>query len=114
MVVDDDPDVRASLREVLVEAGYQVTCVGNGREALERLQNGTRPCVILLDLIMPVMDGYQFRREQKRNPSIADIPLIVITAMRSGNVLVDADALVMKPLNIEELFRSIARHCPTV
>jgi CheY-like chemotaxis protein len=111
LVVDDDPDIRESLKEVLQDEGYTVSCVANGREALEYLQKSPRPCVILLDLMMPVMDGWQFRREQKQNPAIADIPLIVITATGKRPVLIDADELVMKPLDLGRLFEAIERYC---
>ena len=74
LVVDDDPDIRDSLREVLEDEGYEVACVGNGREALDHLKTANpRPCVILLDLMMPVMDGWQFRKEQKQDAEIAGI-----------------------------------------
>src|ERR1051325_2493173 len=97
LVVDDDADIRESLREVLEDEGYQVSCVANGLEALRHLRQGNRPCVILLDLTMPVMDGWQFRREQKQDATISDIPLVVITATGKRPVLIDADELVMKP-----------------
>ena len=67
--------------------------------------------MILLDLMMPVMDGWQFRREQKQDPAIADIPLIVITATGKRPVLIDADELVMKPLDLGRLFEAIERYC---
>jgi CheY-like chemotaxis protein len=111
LVVDDDPDIRDSLKEVLEDEGYTVNCVANGREALEYLHRSPRPCVILLDLMMPVMDGWQFRREQKLDPRIADIPLIVITATGKRPVLIDADELVMKPLDLRRLFEAIERYC---
>ena len=111
LVVDDDPDIRESLREVLQDEGYEVNCVSNGREALDYLQTGPRPCVILLDLMMPVMDGWQFRVEQKKVAGIADIPLIVITATGKRPVLIDADELVMKPLDLNRLFAAIDRYC---
>jgi len=110
LVVDDDPDIRDSLREVLEDEGYSVACVGNGREALEYLHREPRPSVILLDLMMPIMDGWQFRREQKRDPAIADIPLIVITATGKRPVLIDAEELVMKPLDLGRLFEAIERY----
>jgi len=110
LVVDDDPDIRESLREVLEDEGYAVACVGNGREALDYLHREPRPRVILLDLMMPVMDGGQFRREQKRDPAIADIPLIVITATGKRPVLIDAEELVMKPLDLGRLFEAIERY----
>jgi len=113
LVVDDDPDIRESLREVLEDEGYSVNCVGNGREALDYLKTASspRPCVILLDLMMPVMDGWQFRREQKQDPAIADIPLVVITATGKRPVLIDAAELVMKPLDLNRLFEAIERYC---
>jgi CheY-like chemotaxis protein len=111
LVVDDDPDIRDSLQEVLEDEGYTVNCVSNGREALEYLQKSPHPCVILLDLMMPVMDGWQFRREQKLDPKIAEIPLIVITATGKRPVLIDADELVMKPLDLGRLFEAIERYC---
>lgn len=112
LVVDDDPDIRDSLREVLEDEGYGVSCVSNGREALQYLKSAsTQPCVILLDLMMPVMDGWQFRREQKQDPSIANIPLVVITATGKRPVLIDAAELVMKPLDLNRLFEAIERYC---
>jgi CheY-like chemotaxis protein len=111
LVVDDDPDIRESLREVLEDEGYAVTCVSNGREALDHLRTSARPCVILLDLMMPVMDGWQFRHEQKKIPAIADVPLIVITATGKRPVLIDAEELVMKPLDLNRLFAAIDRYC---
>ena len=112
LVVDDDPDIRDSLREVLEDEGYQVSCVGNGREALDHLKAASPPpCVILLDLMMPVMDGWQFRREQKQIPEIANIPLVVITATGKRPVLIDAAELVMKPLDLNRLFEAIERYC---
>jgi CheY-like chemotaxis protein len=112
LVVDDDPDIRDSLREVLEDEGYQVSCVGNGREALDHLKAASpQPCVILLDLMMPVMDGWQFRKEQKQDPAIANIPLVVITATGKRPVLVDAAELVMKPLDLNRLFEAIGRYC---
>jgi len=112
LVVDDDPDIRDSLREVLEDEGYRVSCVGNGREALDHLKAASpQPCVILLDLMMPVMDGWQFRKEQKQDPAIANIPLVVITATGKRPVLVDAAELVMKPLDLNRLFEAISRYC---
>jgi len=112
LVVDDDPDIRDSLREVLEDEGYEVACVGSGQEALHHLKTTTpQPCVILLDLMMPVMDGWQFRREQKLHPEIAEIPLVVITATGKRPVLIDAAELVMKPLDLTQLFAAIERYC---
>ena len=111
LIVDDDPDIRDSLKEVLEDEGYEVNGVANGREALDYLRRGQRPCVILLDLMMPVMDGWQFRKEQKQDADIAGIPLVVITATGKRPVLIDAAELVMKPLDLTQLFAAIERYC---
>ena len=101
------------MREVLEDEGYEVACVGNGREALDHLKSANpQPCVILLDLMMPVMDGWQFRKEQKKlAPELANIPLVVITATGKRPVLVDAAELVMKPLDLNRLFEAVERYC---
>src|SRR2546428_350964 len=71
LVVDDDLAVRESMRSVLEGEGYAVTAAENGLEALQHLRNGLRPEVILLDLLMPVMDGWQFLRELRQDPELA-------------------------------------------
>ena len=113
LVVDDDPAIREALADLLGEEGYRVVTAMNGVEALDKLREPSqaRPCVILLDLMMPVMDGWQFRREQKQDAAIAGIPLIVITATGKRPVLIDADELVMKPLDLGRLFEAIERYC---
>ena len=114
LVVDDDPDIRESLREVLEDEGYAVACVGNGREALDYLHREPRPRVILLDLMMPVMDGWQFRREQQRDPSLAPIPVVVVSgtrdAARSAAALGPATCL-EKPVGFDELVEAVRQNC---
>ena len=111
LIVEDDADLRDMMAQLLTLEGFNAATVANGREALEYLRNVARPDVILLDLMMPVMDGWQFRREQKLDPAIANIPLIVITATGKRPVLIDADELVMKPLDLGRLFEAIERYC---
>ena len=111
LIVEDDEELRDSLADALELEGHRVVGVEHGEAALRHLKSGARPCVILLDLMMPVMDGWQFRREQKQDPTIAGIPLIVITATGKRPVLVDADELVMKPLDLGRLFEAIDRYC---
>ena len=74
LVVDDDPDIRTSLAEILGDEGYRVAGARNGREALDYLRRRTRPSLILLDMMMPDMDGWLFRREQQKLPELASIP----------------------------------------
>ena len=84
LVVDDDADIRDSVAEVLEDAGYRVQQAANGREALDYLQASAYPCIILLDLMMPVMDGPQFRAAQQSKPTLAGIPVVVISAGARG------------------------------
>lgn len=80
LVVDDDEDLRQAVSSVLSEEGYQVLEAANGAEALSRLHSGPIPDVILLDLMMPVMNGAQFRIAQTSDPSLAEVPVVVMTA----------------------------------
>src|SRR5438552_202636 len=80
LVVEDDADIRESLGTILEEEGYGVVTTRNGREALSYLRSGRpRPSLILLDLLMPVMSGAEFRAEQERDPALADIPVVVLS-----------------------------------
>ena len=80
LLVEDDAAIAGSLGEALREEGLEVATAQNGREALQVLRGGLRPSVILLDLMMPVMDGWDFRHEQLRDPALRDIPVVVVTA----------------------------------
>jgi CheY-like chemotaxis protein len=79
LVVEDDAATCRSMQRLLEGAGYPVACAANGLEALDHLRRSGPPLVILLDLAMPVMSGWQFRREQRRDPALAPIPVIVVS-----------------------------------
>ena len=112
LVVDDDPDFRDAISEILERDGYRVVRVENGREALEYLRGGGRPCVILLDMMMPVMNGWQFRREQQEDPSIQFIPVVMITASDERQVdLIPNNQVLTKPIRVNELLESVHRFC---
>jgi CheY-like chemotaxis protein len=104
LVIDDEPDVRDGLAEALRSEGYAVRTAGNGEEALRELRGGLVG-LILLDLMMPVMDGWQFRQAQKRDPRLASIPVVVVTA--SGADFRDADAVLRKPFDLADLVRVV-------
>ena len=81
LIVDDDNDVRSALSEMLEEEGFAVEGAHNGREALAYLRaGGAHPAVILLDLMMPGMDGWDFRSEQMRDPKLAGVPVVIVSA----------------------------------
>src|SRR5205823_13422880 len=81
LIVDDDPALRESLSEVLEDAEYSPLVAANGQEALAFLRQGYKPCVILLDLMMPIMDGWQFRAAQLADPDLGPIPVVVLSAV---------------------------------
>jgi CheY-like chemotaxis protein len=112
LVVDDDPDVRELLRVALSADGYHVSGVGNGREALHHLRSHADTCIIVLDLLLPVMDGVQFRTAQLRDRSLAWIPVVVMSALdddgRRAREL-GARRFIRKPVNLDEV-RSALRH----
>lgn len=113
LVVDDDPDLSMSLVEVLEDEGYEVSCAGNGEEALRAL-DGEAPSAIVLDLTMPVMDGWAFRERQREDPRLASIPTVVISAAysdaRAAEVL-GADAFLAKPFEVSRLTETLRRLC---
>src|SRR5207237_6283463 len=104
LIVDDDPDIRDSLGEALREEGYQVTQFSSAREALDYLKGGAGADVILLDLFMPDLDGWDFRAEQKNDPRTAGIPVISLSA--AGD-LVDVACSLRKPVSVDEIVRAI-------
>ncbi|HET6281370.1 MAG TPA: response regulator [Polyangia bacterium] len=103
-VVDDDRDIREDLGDLLREEGFGVEAAWNGAEALNRLKAGFRPDVIILDIMMPVMDGKTFRGELQKLPELAGIPVIGLTAW--PNQQLDFDCL-QKPLRFETLLGRI-------
>jgi CheY-like chemotaxis protein len=112
LVVDDDRDLRTTVAQVLQDEGYQVAEAANGREALERLHTGPAPDLLLLDLMMPVMNGEQFRQEQRKEPELARIPVVVMTAAGSRvNDRIEAikpAAVLQKPVGLDDLLGTIA------
>lgn len=115
LVVEDDGAVRETLQELLEEEGYRVSPAANGREALERLRAGERaPCLILLDLQMPVMDGWQFRKEMRSDAALAGIPVVVISADAGLERKVEgmaAAAVLPKPVSLDRLLDTVHHFC---
>jgi CheY-like chemotaxis protein len=113
LVVEDDADILRAIVQVLQDEGQTVRAAENGRDALTLLREpgATLPCVILLDLMMPVMDGWAFRAEQLRDPTLAGIPVIVLTAdghaVEGAALMKGANAL-RKPVELETLLAAVA------
>jgi CheY-like chemotaxis protein len=112
LIVEDDADLREMMAQLLSLEGFQTAAVGNGREALEYLQRRESPDVILLDLMMPVMDGWEFRRRQQADPALARVPVIVLSALDQSRTRgVSASAFLKKPLDFDRLLQLVRSYC---
>ena len=118
LLVEDEPDIRTSLQEALEWEGYHVVTAANGREALACLPNMARPCLILLDLMMPVMNGWEFADALKTNDCLAAIPIVVVTAFadeargeRERASAIGTREVVRKPVDLDLLLRLVHRYC---
>jgi CheY-like chemotaxis protein len=111
LIVDDDPDFRDALVEILRDEGFHAETATSGMQALDKLRWGFRPCVVLLDMQMAVMTGWDFRAEQSRDSTLAAIPVIAMTAGYWKNRdLHDYDARLAKPVEIRELRAALAKY----
>ena len=114
LIVDDDAATRVAIADLLEDAGYDVLCAANGREALVRLSvSGVRCDLILLDLLMPVMNGWDFRQRPRAMPEIANIPVLLMSAGAHLAVVRDelkADGSMTKPVDEIDLLQLVKRH----
>lgn len=114
LVVEDSVEVRRSLEWLLSVEGYTVVTAINGADALRKLHAGLRPCIILLDLQMPEMDGFEFRRLQLQDPQVESIPIIIYADMVDPQTVakqLKAAAYVQKPFDLDALLAVVAAHC---
>lgn len=112
LIVEDDLDIAKNLLDLLTSEGYEVDHASNGKMALDKMRNGEKPELILLDLMMPMMDGFQFRNEQESDPQLATIPVIIMTAdghIESKKLLIGAKASVRKPIDIDKLLVTLEK-----
>jgi CheY-like chemotaxis protein len=112
LVVDDDPDLAEVLDRVLEKSGYAVTWAKNGQEALRCLRDRQPLDVVLLDLMMPVMNGWEFRAEQLKDPSMSGIPVVVFSGhgkLEQNAGSIGAVANLRKPISLQELLTVLDR-----
>jgi CheY-like chemotaxis protein len=114
LVIEDDAAVLDALREVLEDEGHEVLLAANGREALSRLSSGSRPNLILLDLMMPVMSGWEFREAQLRDETLAAIPTVILTADgRAAQKALELQSagFLQKPIQPDRLLQKVDEIC---
>ena len=114
LVIDDDSQIRDTLTELLEQEGYVVAVFAAAKDALEHLRRSPAPGLILLDLAMPVMTGFAFRAQQRADPMLADIPVVVMTAgvySRDKRAELAASDYLMKPFRLGRLLEVVARYC---
>lgn len=110
LLVDDDVDIRRSVGALLEDEGYQVSSVDNGRLAWDRLHQSPAPDLLILDLMLPGMDGWQLRNQQRRDPSVRDIPVLAISADASPKAAaISADGFLSKPFAADDLLVAVKR-----
>lgn len=113
LVVEDDPSTRDLLATALKIFGVRVTTASNGKDGLECLRR-ERPCVVLLDLMMPIMDGAQFRQAQLADPRLAEVPVLLVTAVHNPNVRaaqLHVNGWIVKPFEIDRVIESVLSYC---
>jgi len=115
LIVDDDRNVAEALFDVLESEGYEVQTADNGRSALDQLRAGLRPCAILLDLMMPVMDGWDFRHAQMCDADLRGIPVVVISAAGFSAETVRSQfagaGYLTKPFELGRFVATVRRFC---
>jgi CheY-like chemotaxis protein len=114
LVVEDESDIRAEIAELLRDRGFDVAEAADGAEALAKLRAGFRPCLILLDLMLPRVDGWTFRAEQMKDPVLAGIPVVVLSGVRNLDVEsrnLAVAAFLSKPFEAEQLLTMVRSYC---
>jgi CheY-like chemotaxis protein len=111
LIVEDDDAIRETMRVVLEMEGYTVYAANDGKEGIEVLSGMPRPCLILLDLMMPVMDGWAFVKALRHDVALATIPVVVVTAFSERAHDIKAEAIVKKPIDMDHLYKLVRDFC---
>ncbi len=111
LVVEDDPYIQEALKLTLELEGYNVYTASNGSDAIATLGKIAKPCLILLDLMMPVMNGRQFLALQKEDVMLATIPVVVVSAAADAPEALGAAGYIKKPVELGRLIAMVERYC---
>jgi CheY-like chemotaxis protein len=112
MIVEDDSEIRETLKEIIELEGYTVYTAPDGKKALEMLRNAhDRPCLVLLDLMMPVMNGWELLELREQDVLLATIPVVVVSAAGDRAKNTHATGYIKKPVDIDVLLGTIRQYC---
>ena len=111
LVVEDDDELRESMRDLLVDSGYAVVAARDGQEALDALAHTQQPCVVLLDLLMPRMNGWDFFEKMRAQPELSAVPVVVHSSAPS-RAPAGVTLVLKKPLQPERLLSVVREYCP--
>jgi CheY-like chemotaxis protein len=111
LIVDDDEDLRDSIGDLLRQRGYVVETAEDGRAALATLATSEAPCIVLLDLVMPGMDGWKFLAVVQANPQMSSIPIVIASAHAATHPPAGIAGVLHKPIDLDALYTVVERHC---
>lgn len=113
LIVDDNPDVLEIMRDLIEALGYKVVTAENGQRALNHLNNmAEMPCLILLDLMMPVMNGWEFMKEAGKNPVLAKVPVVIVSAFdKESKETPNVAGRLLKPFTYDQLISTVRQYC---
>lgn len=111
LVVEDNKEIQDSLKMALEIEGYEVFTADNGKEALEALNKIATPCLILLDLMMPVMNGWEFVEEINKDIMLSTIPIVIVTAFNDRKNTPKSEGYIQKPIDLNALLNTVSKHC---
>lgn len=111
LIVEDDDSIRETLQTVLELEGHDVLTAENGQVGIDMLANRPVPCLILLDLMMPVMNGWEFASVLEKDKKFADIPIVIVSAYSDKAININSKAILKKPVDINELCQTVKKWC---
>jgi len=114
LIVEDDEAIRSTLKFALELEGYKVFSAVNGQEGVTVFKTMPKPCVVLLDLMMPVMNGWEFIEVVEKDEELATVPIILVTAFSDQAKTIRAKGIVKKPVDWDELVTIVRRWCPAI
>ena len=111
LIVEDDEDIRDAYRSILELEGFDVACAENGKVALELLSTMDKPCCVLLDMMMPIMNGQQFLENIVSRSDILPLPIVVVSANATGSSTLGAQKWLKKPVDMDDLINVVHKYC---